>query len=159
MKAVVMSLLLAAPLFAAPVETAHLVVAGGPHAGTYDASTEKGGCTYGFAGPGSWGNQLSNPKDKDPKHFNSLQLIVPDAKAAAGGTGMFYLAVRFGSIMGENTQYVVETRPNEKKKGGSGSVTVADHGTTGKVDFNVTTTDGVKLSGSIDCKSVMRAGK
>ena len=105
------------------------------------------------------GNQLSNPKDKDPNHFNSLQLIVPNAKGAAAGTGAFYLAVRFGSIMGVNTQYVVETRPDEKKRAGSGTVTVADHGTTGKVDFNVTTAEGVKLAGSIDFRQVMRSGK
>ena len=84
---------------AAVVETARLVVTGGPNAGSYDSSTEKGGCTYGFAGAGSWGNQLSSPKDKDPRHFNSLQLIVPDAKKAAAGAKEFFLMVGFGPIL------------------------------------------------------------
>ena len=31
--------------------TIHLVVGGGPHAGTYDATSDNLTCTYGFAGP------------------------------------------------------------------------------------------------------------
>src|SRR4051812_49187966 len=77
--------------FAQEKETVHLVVTGGSNAGTYDASSDKGGCSYGLSGPGSWGNQLSSPKEKDPKKFNSLQLIVPNAKAAAGGSKEFLL--------------------------------------------------------------------
>lgn len=144
--------------FAAVVETVHLVIAGGPNAGTYDASTEKGGCSYGLAGPGSWGNQLSAPKDKDPKHFNSLELIVPDAKKAAGGAKDFYLKVGFGPLMHRGAEYEVETRAGQKQSG-SGTVTVLDHGTTGNVKFDVMTAGKVHMTGAIDCKSVVRAGK
>src|SRR3954471_24515874 len=91
--------LIAAPAFADVKETVKLTITGGPNAGTHEASTERGGCTYGFAGPGSWGNQLSDPKDKDPKKLNSLQLIVPDAKKAAGGSPEFLLTVGFGPLM------------------------------------------------------------
>lgn len=154
----VISVLLPSASFAAVVETAHLVVTAGPNAGTYDSSSEKGGCTYGFAGPGSWGNQLSSPKDKDPRHFNSLQLIVPDAKKAAGGAKEFYLMVGFGPIFHRGAEYEVETRAN-KPKSGSGTVTVTDRGTTGLVKFDATTAKGVRLAGTIDCKSVMRSGK
>lgn len=143
---------------AAVVETAHLVVTGGPNAGTYESSTEKGGCTYGFAGPGSWGNQLSSPRDKDPKHFNSLQLIVPDAKKAASGAKEFFVMVGFGPIFHRGTEYQVETR-NGKNKSGSGTVSVADHGSTAVVKFDVMAFGNVRLAGTIDCKSVMRAGK
>jgi hypothetical protein len=138
-------------------ETAHLVVTGGPNAGTYDSSTTRGGCTYGLAAPGAWGNQLSDPKDKDPKHFNSLQLIVPSSKKAAAGTGEFFLMAGFGPLMHRGAEYKVETRPNEKKSG-SGTVTVMDKGTTGTVKFDVKTADGIRLAGSIDCKSVIRSG-
>ncbi|MEO8505840.1 MAG: hypothetical protein ABI609_18235 [Acidobacteriota bacterium] len=139
------------------VETVHLVVTGGAHAGTFDASGTHGGCSYGLAGPGSWGNQISSPKDKDPNTFNSLQLIVPDAKAAAGGAKEFFLMVGFGPLLHRSAEYKVETRPSEAKKSGSGTVTVDDRGTTGKVTFSVTTADGVTLDGTIDCKTVSRS--
>ncbi len=140
------------------METAHLVVTGGPNAGTYDAQSDKGGCSAGLTGAGSWGNQLSQPKEKDPAKFNSLQLIVPDAKKAASGGKEFFIMFRFGSIMGKNTEYTVETRPAEAKKKGSGTVTVEDKGATGKVSFSVTSAEGYKFEGAIDCKSVMRGG-
>jgi len=137
-------------------ETVHLVVSGGPNAGTYDAITDRGGCTYGLAGPGSWGNQLSQPKEKDPKKFNSLQLIVPHAKSAAHGTKDFFIRFGFGPLMHRGAEYTVDTRGGAKN--GSGVVTVLDRGTTGTVNFDVTTAAGVKLRGTIDCRSVLRNG-
>lgn len=148
----------ALPARAQVKETVHLVVTGGPNAGSWDATSERGGCSYGLAGAGTWGNQLSDPKDKDPKHFNSLQLIVPNAKAAAAGSHEFFLMVGFGPLLNRGAEYKVETRPSEAKRSGSGTVTVVDQGTTGKVTFSATTAEGVKLEGTIDCKSVARAG-
>jgi hypothetical protein len=148
--------LLALPALAEVKETVHLVVSGGPNAGSHDASTERGGCTYGLAGPGSWGNQLSAPGEKDPKKFNSLQLIVPDAKKAAGGTREFLIVVGFGPLMARSAEYTVDTRAG--KASGSGTVTVEDRGTTAKVTFRVATAKGVKLEGTIDCRSVTRNG-
>lgn len=156
--ATILPLAAALPALAETVETVHLTITGGPNAGTWDAASERGGCTYGFAGPGSWGNQLSNPKDKDPKKFNSLQLIVPDAKKAAAGAKEFYLTIGFGPLLQRSAEYKIETRPAEPKRTGSGTVTVADHGTTGKVTFDVATAEGVKIQGTIDCLSVMRNG-
>src|SRR5436305_162085 len=83
------------------------------------ASSDRGGCSYGLAGAGSFGNQLSDPKNKDPKAFNSLQLIVPDAKKAAGGTGEFDLTVGFGPLMSRSASYNVNT--TKGKKFGSGT--------------------------------------
>jgi hypothetical protein len=137
-------------------ETVHLVVTGGPNAGTYDASSDRGGCSYGLAAPGAWGNQLSNPKDKDPKHFNSLQLIVPNAKGAARGTKDFLLVVGFGPLLHRGAEYKVETRAGQAKSG-SGTVSVIDKGATGTVSFDATAAGGVKLHGTIDCRSVIRA--
>ena len=136
-------------------EVVHLTVNGGPNAGKYETSTEKGGCTYGLAGPTAWGNQISDPKQKDPKKLNSVQLIVPDTKKAAGGATEFLLIVRFGPLMGGNTSYTIDTRP--PKKSGSGTVTVEDHGATALVKIAATRADGVKFDGTIDCKTVMRA--
>ena len=142
-------LILAAPAaFAADVkETVHVVISGGPNAGTYDASTDRGGCSAGLTGKGTWGNQFSLPKEHDPKKLNSVQLIVPDAKAAASGTHTFTLIIGFGPLMKRAAEY----------KSVSGTVTVHDKGSTAIVTFDAMTAAGVKLKGTIDCKSVIRA--
>ena len=139
------------------VETVHVVIASGPNAGTWDVSTDRAGCSAGLTGPGSFGNQFSLSKEKDPKKFASLQLIVPDAKAAASGAKEFLIVFRFGPLMGPGTEYTVETRAREPKKTGSGTVTVLDKGATALVNFAVTTATGVKIDGTIDCKTVIRA--
>lgn len=136
----------------------HLEVTGGPHAGTYDAKMTSGGCSYGLAGEGSWGNQYSIDAT-DPKAFSSLQLIVPDTKAAASGTQAFKLTAAFGPLFGEgSTSYDIDTRPDAREKGGSGTVTVDDRGTSGRVTFDGKTASGIGLKGSIDCRTVTRAG-
>lgn len=136
-------------------ETVDLTITGGPNAGKWNASSTRGGCSVGLAGPGAWGNQLSS-SDKDPKKFNSLQMIVPDAKKAATGTSEFNLSVGFGGLLNRSAEYVVDTRRDASRKVGSGTVTIADHGTTATVRFTATTADGVKLDGTIDCKAVTR---
>ncbi len=147
-------LILTTPVFAADVkETIHVVITGGPNAGTYDGSTDRGGCSAGLTGHGSWGNQYSLVKENNPKVLNSVQLIVPDAKAAAKGTHDFFLNVAFGRITARVAEYKVET----EKKSGSGTVTVNDKGSTAVVTFDATTAGGVHLQGTIDCKSVTRA--
>jgi hypothetical protein len=140
---------------AEPKEKVHLTITGGTNAGTYDAVTDRGGCSAGMTGPASWGNQFSLPKEKDPKKLNSVQLIVPNAKAAAGGTHDFFLNIGFGPLMQRAAEYKVDTA----KKQGSGTLTIADKGATALVTFDATTAAGVKLHGTIDCMSVMRAGK
>lgn len=141
----------------APKGTVHIVVSGGPLAGTYDAKMMDGGCSYGLAGEGAWGNQYSI-NSKDPKAFTSLQLVVPDAKAAAKGTTVFQMTAGFGPLFGKGqTSYDINTRPESSTKKGSGTVTVDDKGSTGHVTFDAKTAEGVGLKGTIDCASVMRA--
>jgi hypothetical protein len=149
------ALLLPAPLLHAanPTETVHVVITGGPNAGTYDGTTDRGGCSAGLTGHGSWGNQYSQVRENDPKKLNSVQIIIPSAAAAAKGTHDFFLNVAFGRI----TARVAEYKVDPPKKIGSGTITVADHGTTAVVTFDATTPAGVRLQGTIDCKSVVRA--
>ncbi len=144
-------LILTAPvLYAADVkETIHVVITGGPNAGAYDGTTDRGGCSAGLTGKGSWGNQYSLVRENNPKVLNSIQLIVPDVKSAHN----FFLNVAFGRITARVAEYKVET----EKKSGSGTVTVNDKGTTAVVTFDATTAAGVRLQGTIDCKSVNRA--
>lgn len=136
----------------------HLEVSGGANAGTYDVEMKDGGCSYGLAGDKAWGNQYSI-NTNDPKQFSSLQLVVPDAKAAASGTKEFQMTAQFGPLFGSGGHsYDVNTRSNTASKGGSGTVTVQDQGKTGKVTFDAKTADGVGIKGTIDCASVMRNG-
>ena len=144
--------------------TIHVVVAGGEHAGTYDASSSEITCTYGYAGTGSWGNQYS-VTGKKPNEFSSLQLIVPDTKDAADGTDKFLLTVAFGELMKPgysehtiSTGATIEGVSDDVKKEGSGTITVEDKGQSGKVTFNGKTKDNVALEGTIDCHRLMRTG-
>lgn len=134
--------------------TIHLVVQGGPHAGTYDAKASDITCTYGFAGPGSWGNQYS-VTGKKPNEFSSLQLIVPDAKDAADGTDEFLMTIGFGELLKQGySEHVIDTQKDSKK--GSGTIQVDDRKTGGKVTFRGKAEDGVTLEGTIDCHQMMR---
>ena len=146
------------PADGASTGTIHLEVIGGPNAGSYDVDMPNSGCSYGLAGPTAWGNQYSIDTE-DSKKFSSLQLIVPDAKGAAGGTATFQMTAQFGPMFGDGgALYAVNTHPDAPTKGGSGTVTVEDHGSTGRVTFDAKTDAGVELKGTIDCKSVVRNG-
>jgi hypothetical protein len=141
----------------AVTESVHVVIAGGPMAGTYDATSTKGGCSTGANGPGSWGNAFSNAK-AGPKEIGALSLIVPEAKAAAAASSQFFMQLRLGSILQQNVSYVIETRPAEKNPQGEGSVKIADGGATGKVTIEGKTKDGIGITATIDCKSITRMG-
>jgi hypothetical protein len=143
--------------------TIHLVVKGGPHPGTYDAESSDITCTYGFAGPGSWGNQYS-VMGKKANEFSSLQLIVPDTKDAADGTDKFMMTVGFGELMQPswsehtiNTGASLSGASNDVKKEGTGTIKVEDRGKSGKVTFQGKTKDNVSLEGTIDCHQLMRS--
>jgi hypothetical protein len=143
----------------AVTEGVHVVITGGSMAGTYDATETKGGCSTGATGPGSWGNAFSNIIATE-KQIGQVTLVVPDARAAtsAAGSKEFSLELRLGSIAGTNVVYDIETRSG-KKPAGSGTVTVADAGSTAKVTINAKTADGVGIQATIDCKSVTRMGR
>jgi hypothetical protein len=121
-------------------------VTGGRHAGRYTAKVSEGGCSYGMTTKGAWGNQYSIDT-KDATKFSSLQLIVSDAAAAAGGTEDFTLMASFGSLLG-GTHYKAER----------GTVKLDDSGAGATVTFDATTKDGVGLKGTIKCYTVMRNG-
>lgn len=135
--------------------TIHLVVGGGPHAGTYDVKSDDITCTYGFAGKGSWGNQYSVTGKKGDE-FSSLQLIVPDTKDAADGTDKFLITAAFGELMQPSySEHTINTTKDNRE--GSGTITVDDKGKTGKVSFKGKTKDNVTLDGTIDCHQLMRS--
>jgi hypothetical protein len=135
-----------------------LEVTGGPRAGRYAAKVTEGGCSYGLVKAGTWGNAYSISTE-DPKKFSGLQLIVPDAKAAARGTKNFSLQANFGPLISlagpGGTHYKVET-DDEGETDGEGTVRVDDSGAGGTVTFDAKTKDGVGLKGTIRCHTVLR---
>jgi hypothetical protein len=140
-----------------------LQVTGGRHAGHHTAKVSSAGCSQGMAlgHEGAWGNQYSiNTEDRTK--FSSLQLVVPDAEAAAAGTDRFLLMVTFGPLVSltgpGGTNYKVETSDDEKAEG-RGTVKVDDTGEGATIRFDAKTKDGVGLKGTIKCYSVMRVVK
>ena len=137
--------------------TIHLVVEGGKHAGTYDAKSSDITCSYGITGPGTWGNQYS-VTGKKPNEFSSLQLIIPDAKDAADGTDEFLMTVGFGELFKEGySEHVIDSQKKSSTKKGSGTITVDDRKTGGKVTFKGKAEDGTSLEGTIDCHQLLRS--
>lgn len=130
--------------------TAHVTIANGPNAGKHSASSNEGGCSMGLTGKNSFGVQLSNPKDKDPKKLNSVQVIVMDMAKPAG----FMITVGFGPLMGRTASYTIDTT----KKQGTGTMAISQSGSTAQLKFSGTAPDGTKLEGTVDCNGVFKAG-
>ena len=143
-------LVAAVPFAAGAAEIAHATVAvtGGPHAGRHEASTERGGCSTGLTGANSFGVQISNAKDKDGNKLNSVQVDVPDRSKP----NEFLVQVGFGPITHRTATYAIDTR----RKSGSGSIAIAEQGATASVKFSGTTADGMKLEGTVDCKTILK---
>jgi hypothetical protein len=138
--------------FSAEVATAKVTLSGGANAGSHQVSTEHAGCSMGLTGPNSFGVQISNPKDKDPKKLNSVQLDLPDKSKA----NQFVVTVGFGPLIGRTASYTIDTRRGKK---GNGAITLTESGSTAAVKFSGTSAEGVKLEGTIDCKSILKAGR
>lgn len=130
--------------------TIHLVLSGGPHAGSYHVDATQVTCTYGFAGEGSWGNAFSDESAKP----SSVQLVVPDAKGAANGTSDFRFTATFGDLL-TGTQYDINRLHG--REDGEGTATVVDRGSNATVTVRGTTNDGVGIDATLECREVTRA--
>jgi hypothetical protein len=119
----------------------------------YDATSKKSTCSQGATGPGSFGNQYSDDSVTDG--YSSLQMIVPDAASAKGGTDNFKLTVTIGKLF-EGTDYDLDP----KNGGGSGTLTLdyAGDGGAAQVTYSGTTGDGHEISGTLACSSVLKLG-
>src|SRR5688500_17228068 len=78
----------------APTAAVHVVVTGGPHAGTYDAVCKTACCSYEIAGEKIFGNQYSET-GKNANELSSVQLVVEDV-AGNKTTNEFLMTVSFG---------------------------------------------------------------
>jgi hypothetical protein len=138
----------------AAASTIHVVIGGGPRAGTYDLKDSEHTCSSGsLADRRAWGFDYS-VRGKKPNELSSLGLTVPYTDGAADSTGKFVLTVGFGDV--DEDTYSDHSINTLSTKRGSGTVTVEDRGQSGKVTFKGKTADGVALEGTIECHQVTR---
>ena len=102
------ALLLSTPMiaFAVEIATATVTLSGGANAGRHQVSTERGGCSTGLTGASSFGVQVSNPREKDPKKLNSVQLDMPDKSKPT----QFTVQVGFGPLIGRTATYTIDCK-------------------------------------------------
>jgi hypothetical protein len=111
-----------------------------------------------LTGANSFGNQYS-VKGKADNEFSSLQLIIDNKDAAKKGTDKFYIKVAFGKILqGKSYEINGGTSFLTSAKTGSGKATLMESGSTKTVVVEGKTADGVGISATIKCNSVITNG-
>lgn len=123
-----------------------VTVTGGEFEGNYSGSVPDGGCSRGATGENTFGLQYSTAEDVE---LSSVQLIVNDADAAAGGTEDFMTSFTFGDLLEGTT---VDISP--PKESGTGTVTVDDRGDTATITIEGETSDGMAIHATVECHSV-----
>jgi hypothetical protein len=123
----------------------HVVITGGPAAGTYDAKSAQVTCSRSAKDKTYWGNQYSDPSNKD---FSSLQLIAQDAAAFSGGGTKFLTTI---TVKGQDLNI---SDLNGSKKG-SGTATIQDSGLTAKVSIKGQAAEGGGIDATIQCNQVV----
>lgn len=135
-----------------------VTLTGGPNAGTYHVISKDPTCSEGLTGENSFGNQYSE-KGKADNELSSLQLIIDDKNAAKKGTDSFYIKVAFGKILqGKSYEINGGSSSMNMAKTGSGKATLMESGSTKTVVIEGKTADGVGISATIKCNSVITAG-
>src|SRR4029078_2258503 len=86
--------------------------------------------------------------DKEDAKLNRLELLITKAKDAGSGTHRVYLSI--------NDQLYYYENLEGQDSSANGTVTVKNNGDTGTVTLDVTTQDGSKVKGTVECKRVLR---
>ena len=131
-----------------------VTITGGPNAGIYHVITKDETCSEGLTGDNSFGNQYS-ANGKADNELSSLQLIIDDKNTAKQGTDKFSFMVSFGDLL-KGKFYQINTRDNSNE--GSGKATLTESGSTKTVTIEGKTADGVVISATLKCNSVITAG-
>ena len=135
-----------------------VTLTGGANSGTYNATSADATCSEGLTGANSFGNQYS-VKGKADNELSSLQLIIDNKDAAKKGTDQFYIKVAFGKILlGKKYEINGGTTYLTMPKTGSGKATLMESGSTKTVVVEGKTADGVGISATIKCNSVITNG-
>lgn len=130
--------------------TMHLTITGGAKPGSWTKSQATPTCTLGFAGEGVWGI-AGNDLENGGTGLRGIDLTVPDAANAKGGTPTFRFTAYIGGIEQANQ---VEIDPANEK--GSGTATIDDRGGTATVTVKGRTADGAEVDAHVECGTVMR---
>ena len=131
--------------------TLKVTLTGGPLPGTHEKVHDSPTCTVGYAKKGAWGNAASDIEDKEG--LVGIDMIVDDPAAAKTGTDQFMATVYVNDRLDEKNRITIDPRNNK----GTGTVTIDDKGSTARVTIKGTSTQGVGVDATIDCKQILRA--
>lgn len=157
------ALALAAPALADTGSSARITVSGGAHAGKYEYRSDEACIIAALPGkPAGFSLFLMNER-------SSLTLDLPDAAKTSQLQIELMVADTKPGQSRKNTatvSYTIDTRPDAvleeyqraERKGmsGKGSATLTQTGNTASLSFSGTTTNGVKIAGTVDCRKVDR---
>lgn len=127
-----------------------VTLTGGANAGIYTVTSANPTCSMGLTGKNSFGNQYS-VEGKKANELSSVQMIIDDADAAKKGTDKFMITISFGELF-KGKSYEI------KENSGSGTATLSESGSTKTVSVEGKTKDGVGISATIICNSVLNGG-
>ena len=137
--------------------TLNLTLEGGPQPGTFEVSSTEEVCGYGSNSGSVLTEGLDDPSDAwtvdyyDEGATNTLsrlELLIPKARDATGGTNVFYLSVN-------DQQYYYENLEGQEPDA-TGKVTLKNNGDTGTITLDLENADGSKVKGTIECRRVTR---
>ena len=134
----------------APTAKVHVVVTGGPHAGTYEAVCRTACCSYEIAGEKIFGNQYSET-GKKANELSSVQLVVDDVTGNKT-TDEFLMTVSFGDMLKDMVSYTINTQKGRKE--GSGTLDLKYANNQGTVQIKGKTKDGIGLDVTLNCDKV-----
>jgi hypothetical protein len=136
---------------AAAVIRASLV--GGKAAGTYNATAAGVVCRVDSSAKDVWSVQFSDTTVKSG--LSGVRVVIPDVRKASAGTSQFYLSLVIGSFV-QGTDYTIETRPSQSRRGGGTAVARATGGTA-RITVKGTTVDKVSVNVEVQCNRVEAA--
>ncbi|MDQ4079730.1 MAG: hypothetical protein M3125_03155 [Gemmatimonadota bacterium] len=129
--------------------TIHLVLTGGPHAGTYDVDTKTRTCSHGLIRKRAWGHMFSDDGAKP----SSVQLFIPGPGGSAADGETFSFRVTFGDPL-TGPRYEIDR--TQGARDGEGTATVTDRGSSATIRIVGTSRDGMGIDASIECREVHR---
>ena len=137
----------APPLGGSGTAIAHVVVASGPLAGTYDATSIKYDCNTSASGSGATYLDLTVTEGLSSLTFAS-------GEGGANPT-KFYFQAMFGAVAADQPMLEIMTLVPEDARG-SGTASLQDNNSTIKWTIDGTSADGIGVSATIECGPVDR---
>ena len=143
---------LVAASHAAAQSTIRVTIAGGPHAGTYEMSEQ---CEVQPNAYPALHLMAFTVGASNPKAPSTMEFFLASGKGKPDG---FVVAVAFPKQAGKYPRYEIfaippELTPSAPPLRGRGSVTVKQTPTGKMATFRGQTDDGVKMEGTVDCRS------